>query len=1403
MCKSIDGTIRPKFPEKYSKDVSKIFGAPENHVSTAEPVENLVHQDNSEKPSAFTYSFANVLNRNPNKKMVKIHELRNTETVDGASVAIPMEAVEAVSTRFANTLYGYFIGKRLAFPLVENYVKNTWAKYGLKRIQLHEDFFMFQFNTKEGMESVMENGKPIMMDSYTSNMCLSSWGRNTYARILVEFSTLEELKKSIVIAIPRGNGKGHSLATVDIEYEWSPPRCSRCMVFDHNSDKCPTLPKVVAPVNDTTDGFTKVKRKNSKSKQNQKNKKHVPKPHAANPPVSELNVSNSFGILEEKEDDNFYDDSRLNDDVLNVSDDEVDEEIEVGRDGNVTSNIPGASTPVNDSHASSSNLHRLCSLVFKHWDWTSNGSWCLKGTRIIMGWNRNDVDVVVINQDDQVIHTRVWMKLERKEVFCSFVYAHNKYTQRRSLWKSLDEFHQYVRNRPWTIMGDFNASLFLDESTASGSKVDIAMREFRDCVNMIEVSDVQRTGLQFTWNQKPKGGDGLLKKLDRVMANSEFQDHFVGAHAIFKPYRVSDHSPAVLCIPMLSRTCPKPFKFFNILTSHDKFSDVVKDVWDQHICGFHMFRVVKKLKCLKKPLRKLLYEKGNLHANVVRIRADLDSIQASLDVDPFNATLREAEAKCVVEFNQAVLLEERLLKQKAKVQWLAEGDANSAYFHKAVKSRTSRSRIDVITNSEGVVFQNSSVPDAFVSHYEAFLGCTGETGPFNSVDLFKSRLNEQDALYMVREVSFQEVKDALFSMGDDKSPEVNHTIIAALPKVKSPSRINDYKPISCCNVLFKCLSKIIANRIKQCLKHIVSPNQSAFVPGRSITDNILLTQELMHNYHLDRGSPRCAFKVNIQKAYDTVDWNFLCMILHGFGFHDKMVSWIMECVTSTSYSININGSIHGFFKGKRGLCQGDPLSPYLFTLVMDVLTLMLQRKIHESDQFTYHRYCSKLELVNLCFADDLFLFAYGDVHSVSIIKEALDEFKVASGLLYILQVLPFEEGTLSIKYFGVPLVSSRLKIRDCNELVDRVQLRISDWKNKSLSIAGRLQLIQSVLGSMHIYWASVFMLSSNVLLNIKQLMRQFLWSHGKSGKSKSKVTWEVVCLPKDEGGLGIRRLEYFNYALMSSLIWKLLTLKESLWVKWIHEYKIKGRNFWDIPLRGNMSWGWRKILNLCPKVRNFIWKVIGNGVSTSLWYDKWTDLDPLATRISPCDIHNAGLSFQSKVSDIVVQACIPRHAFNLWLVIRKRLKTQDLIPAWDSSAALGMVCSLCECIPDSHDHLFFGCSFARGVWDRLKDLACIDLSTPNIYDIIGSLLPIVKKRTSKSVCAKLVVAATAYFIWQERNWRLFKKGKRSTDQLVECVKASVRLKLLSCKLKKSSDGDRMARLWDLPEAIFI
>ncbi|GKF82406.1 putative reverse transcriptase domain, reverse transcriptase zinc-binding domain protein [Tanacetum coccineum] len=185
-----------------------------------------------------------------------------------------------------------------------------------------------------------------------------------------------------------------------------------------------------------------------------------------------------------------------------------------------------------------------------------------------------------------------------------------------------------------------------------------------------------------------------------------------------------------------------------------------------------------------------------------------------------------------------------------------------------------------------------------------------------------------------------------------------------------------------------------------------------------------------------------------------------------------MVAWIMECVTTTSFSLNINGSLHGYFKGKRGLRQGEPLSSYLFMIVMEVLTLILRRRVRDSDLFSYHRYCSKMELINLCFANDLFLFAYGDTHSVRTIMDALDEFKLVLGLflslpkstayfcnvlnhtkLAILQILPFEEGRLPVKYLGVPLVSSRLVFRDCKELIEKVEGRINDWKNKSLLIS--------------------------------------------------------------------------------------------------------------------------------------------------------------------------------------------------------------------------------------------------------------------------------------------------------------------------------------------------------------
>ncbi|GJT86427.1 retrovirus-related pol polyprotein from transposon TNT 1-94 [Tanacetum coccineum] len=218
--------------------------------------------------------------------------------------------------------------------------------------------------------------------------------------------------------------------------------------------------------------------------------------------------------------------------------------------------------------------------------------------------------------------------------------------------------------------------------------------------------------------------------------------------------------------------------------------------------------------------------------------------------------------------------------------------------------------------------------------------------------------------------------------------------------------------------------------------------------------------------------------------------------------------------------------------------EGDPLSPYLFTLVMEVLTLILQKRVTASDSFRFHKQCEDHGLINVCFADDLFIFSRGDVNSAKVIMESLEEFKNVSGLVpslskstaffcnvtshvkqSILHIMPFSEGTLPVIYLGVPLISTRLFNRDCKFLVEKAKNRIGDWKNKSLSYAGRLQLCNSVIVSMHVYWASVLMIPiapilGQILVPIldanKPDMHVWRDSNGVMKRFSVQAVWEEV-----------------------------------------------------------------------------------------------------------------------------------------------------------------------------------------------------------------------------------------------------------------------------------------------------
>lgn len=284
----------------------------------------------------------------------------------------------------------------------------------------------------------------------------------------------------------------------------------------------------------------------------------------------------------------------------------------------------------------------------------------------------------------------------------------------------------------------------------------------------------------------------------------------------------------------------------------------------------------------------------------------------------------------------------------------------------------------------------------------------------------------------------------------------NSTAISLIPKCANPTTMADFRLIACCNRIYKCIAKILANRLKEVLPFIVEKTQSAFVKGRKISDNILTAQELLKNYHRASRPPRCALKIDLRKPFDTVMWDFLFDILLKYQFPSIFIAWIKARVTSAMFSIKINGSLARYFSSSRGLRQGDPLSPYLFVIVMEMLSVKLNIGAMNSG-FKFHWHAKEARLTHLLFADDIIIFCHANMPSVSIIHSCIHSFSLFSSLIPnvhkshcylanteisvtqdILSLLGFQLGVLPTKFLGVPLISSKLSYNDCIPLIHRI-----------------------------------------------------------------------------------------------------------------------------------------------------------------------------------------------------------------------------------------------------------------------------------------------------------------------------------------------------------------------------
>ncbi|GAU44264.1 hypothetical protein TSUD_400110 [Trifolium subterraneum] len=313
------------------------------------------------------------------------------------------------------------------------------------------------------------------------------------------------------------------------------------------------------------------------------------------------------------------------------------------------------------------------------------------------------------------------------------------------------------------------------------------------------------------------------------------------------------------------------------------------------------------------------------------------------------------------------------------------------------------------------------------------------------------------------------------------SKGLNSTFIALIPKVESPQRVVDFRPIALVSSVYKILSKVLANRLRNVIGNIVSKSKSAFIKGRQILDGVLIANEVVDDAKCNN-KDLLLFKVDFEKAYESVDWDYLSDVMIKMNFPSVWRGWIMECVTSASASVLVNGCPTEEFHFERGLCQGDPLSPFLFLLAAEGLHVLMEAMVSNSVFTPYGiGLQNSVFISHLQFADDTLLIGEKSWVNVRALKAVLLLFENILGLrvnfhksllcgininrswlLEAASVMCCKYGQLPFLYLGLPIGGDPRKL-NWYPLVVRIRNRLSGWKCKNLSIGGRLILLKSVL----------------------------------------------------------------------------------------------------------------------------------------------------------------------------------------------------------------------------------------------------------------------------------------------------------------------------------------------------
>ncbi|GJW02253.1 RNA-directed DNA polymerase, eukaryota [Tanacetum coccineum] len=466
-------------------------------------------------------------------------------------------------------------------------------------------------------------------------------------------------------------------------------------------------------------------------------------------------------------------------------------------------------------------------------------------------------------------------------------------------------------------------------------------------------------------------------------------------------------------------------------------------------------------------------------------------------------------------------------------------------------------------------------------------------------------------------------------------PGCNSSFIALIPKKHDAKFVKDYRPISLIGCFYKIVSKILANRLRMVISELISDVQSAFVSNRQILDGPFILNELI-SWCKAHKSKAMIFKVDFEKAFDSVRWDFLDIILRNFGFGIKWRGWIQGCLSSAMGSILVNGSPTAEFKFHKGLKQGDPLSPYLFILVMESLHLSFNNIIN-ADLFKGIRFDDSLTLSHLFYADDAVFIGKWDRANILTIVRMLKCFFLASGLqinilksklmgigvsneevLAAANIIGCSTFSTPFSYLGVKVGMSPSRRKAWDEIIGKVSNRLSKWKIKTLSVGGRLTLIKSVLTSLPLYHMSLYKAPLGVLRDLESLRRKFFNGADINEKRFSMISWNKILASKQKGGLGVSSFFALNRSLLFKWVWRFLSQDASLWHRliavlygnrspFVHTGSVSSLSPWNCILKELNSLS-AKGINLLALLK----KKVGNGANTLFWEDCWINDVPLS-----------------------------------------------------------------------------------------------------------------------------------------------------------------------------------------------